>query len=71
VESAWLSSGNANIVLWWQKEIDTEPSERTRPKALNKHWQPMQISKQTNQGYSLDPNSTDKTTDLPQEWLHK
>jgi hypothetical protein len=55
------------MVPWWQKEIDTEPSERTRPKALNKHWQPMQISKQTNQGHSLDPNSTDKTNDLPQE----
>jgi hypothetical protein len=55
------------MVPWWQKEIDTEPSERTRPKALNKHWQPMQISKQTNQGHSLDPNSTDKTNDLQQE----
>ncbi|MDB4677599.1 hypothetical protein OAE71_00375 [Synechococcus sp. AH-551-A21] len=67
MESAWLSSSIANMVPWLQKEIDTEPSERTRPKALNKHWQPMQISKQTNQGHSLDPNSTDKTNDLQQE----
>ena len=67
VESALLSSGIANMVPWWQKEIDTESSERKMHKALNNHWQPMQISKQTNQGHSLDPNSTDKTTDLPQE----
>jgi hypothetical protein len=67
VESARLSSGIANMIPWWQKEIDTEPSERTRPKSLNKHSQPMQISKQTTQGHSLDPNSTDKTNDLQQE----
>jgi len=66
VESAWLSSGIANMVPWWRKEIDKEPSQRTRPKALNKHWQPVQISKQTNQGHSLDPNSTDKANALQQ-----
>ncbi len=66
MESARLSSGITNMVPWWQKESETEQSERTRPKALNNHWQPIHISKQTNQSHNLYPNSADKSNELPQ-----